>query len=47
MIVPQRRGMIYVVVFRRYRTNIRDGFSVLEGNIKPDTPHVRALLLGT
>ncbi|KAI0762455.1 hypothetical protein C8Q74DRAFT_153075 [Fomes fomentarius] len=43
----KRRGMIYVVVFRRYRTNIRDGFSVLEGNIKPDTPHVRALLLGT
>ncbi|RPD59456.1 hypothetical protein L227DRAFT_576272 [Lentinus tigrinus ALCF2SS1-6] len=38
---------LYVVVFRRYRTNIRDAFSPLEGSIEPDTPQLRSLLLGS
>ncbi|KAI8983265.1 hypothetical protein BD414DRAFT_76792 [Trametes punicea] len=37
-----KRGPIYLVVFRRYHTNLRAWFSPLEGNIKPDTPRVRA-----
>ncbi|KAI0761178.1 hypothetical protein BD413DRAFT_592073 [Trametes elegans] len=40
----QRRGPLYLVVFRRYHTNLRAWFSPLEGNMKPDTPHIRALL---
>ncbi|KAI0325026.1 hypothetical protein GY45DRAFT_1261661 [Cubamyces sp. BRFM 1775] len=40
----QKRGPIFLVVFRRYHTNLRAWFSPLEGNMKPDTPHVRALI---
>ncbi|KAL7285913.1 hypothetical protein ACG7TL_001024 [Trametes sanguinea] len=39
-----KRGPVYMVVFRRYYATLRDWFSPLEGNIKPDTPRVRALL---
>ncbi|KAI0735830.1 hypothetical protein C8Q76DRAFT_291272 [Earliella scabrosa] len=39
----KRRGTLYIVVFRRYRTNIRDSFSAAEGNIRRDTPRTRAL----
>ncbi|RDX51534.1 hypothetical protein K466DRAFT_600964 [Polyporus arcularius HHB13444] len=42
-----RPGRLYVVVFRRYRTNIRDAFSPLDGSIRPDTPQLRSLLLGS
>ncbi|KAI0668621.1 hypothetical protein C8Q78DRAFT_1045211 [Trametes maxima] len=40
-------GPSYLVVFRRYHTNLRAWFSPLEGNMKPDTPRVRALLQGS
>ncbi|KAI0641102.1 hypothetical protein C8Q79DRAFT_320712 [Trametes meyenii] len=40
-------GPLYLVVFRRYHTNLRAWFSPLEGSMKPDTPHVRALLQGS
>ncbi|KAI9065579.1 hypothetical protein FKP32DRAFT_1665358 [Trametes sanguinea] len=39
-----KRGPVYMVVFRRYYATLRDWFSPLEGNIKPDTPRVRAML---
>ncbi|KAI0717525.1 hypothetical protein C8T65DRAFT_640877 [Cerioporus squamosus] len=42
-----RPGPLYVVVFRRYCTNIRDAFSPLDGSIRPDTPQLRSLLLGS
>ncbi|KAI0638874.1 hypothetical protein C8Q77DRAFT_1045287 [Trametes polyzona] len=43
----QKRGPLYLVVFRRYHTNLRAWFSPLEGNMRPDTPRTRALLLGS
>ncbi|TBU30791.1 hypothetical protein BD311DRAFT_172382 [Dichomitus squalens] len=40
----KKRGTLYLVVFRRHHTNMRDIFSSTEGTIKPDTPRVRALV---
>lgn len=40
----KKRGTLYLVIFRRHHTNMRDIFSSLEGNIRPDTPPVRALV---
>ncbi|KAI0369893.1 hypothetical protein BV20DRAFT_995950 [Pilatotrama ljubarskyi] len=42
-----RRGPLYLVVFRRYHTNLRAWFSPVEGNMKPDTPRVRAMVQGS
>ncbi|PIL30757.1 hypothetical protein GSI_06925 [Ganoderma sinense ZZ0214-1] len=41
-----KRGTLYLVIFRRHHTNMRDIFSSTEGNIRPDTPPVRALVRG-
>lgn len=43
-VAAQKRGTLYLVIFRRHHTNMRDIFSSLEGNIRPDTPPVRALV---
>ncbi|KAI1790474.1 hypothetical protein LXA43DRAFT_1016371 [Ganoderma leucocontextum] len=40
----KKRGTLYLVIFRRHHTNMRDIFSWTEGNIRPDTPPVRALV---
>ncbi|KAI0825336.1 hypothetical protein BC628DRAFT_1374659 [Trametes gibbosa] len=43
----RKRGLLYLVVFRRYHANLRAWFSPLEGNMRPDTPRVRALVHGS
>ena len=44
LLAPQKRGPLYLVVFRRQFTNMRNNFAPREGTIRPDTPRVRALI---
>ncbi|KAH9939017.1 uncharacterized protein BXZ73DRAFT_99692 [Epithele typhae] len=43
----RKRGPLYLVVFRRQYTNMRDCFAPREGTIRPDSPRVRALIFNS